>query len=100
MSASIGSCIARLARPWISFAGLLANGGDDARMGMAGVGDGDAAGEIQIASAVARIQVAPFAVGHDEIGVARPDRRHVFEAGGGHEPPSPQGYRKGLRLPT
>jgi len=50
---------------------------------------GDAAGEIQIASAVARVQVAPFAVGHDEIGVARPDRRHVFEAGGGHEPPWP-----------
>ncbi len=56
-------------------AGLLGDRRRDARMGVAGVRDPDPAGVVEVALAVDRLDPRADAALHDQVRVARPDRR-------------------------
>ena len=58
--------------------GLLADGRDDARVAVAGVGHADAAGEIEVAASVGGVQAGALAALDQDVGVARPDRGEIL----------------------
>jgi hypothetical protein len=52
---------------------LTLDRGDDVRMGVTGRGDRDAGGEVEVLTAVGRVDPRPLAVRHLQIGDLEPD---------------------------